>query len=61
MSAEAAEAGRIQVRGSKTDVDGIIEKKIFSNLTVKSKSPRQPTTPGPTAPSFRQPENSMLQ
>lgn len=43
-----------------TNVEGIKEKKIFSNLIVKSKLPRQPTTAGSTAPSFRQPEKSML-
>lgn len=43
-----------------TDVEGINEKTIFSNLIVKSKSPRQPLATGSTAPSFRQPANSML-
>jgi hypothetical protein len=32
---------------------GIVEKKIFSNLMVKSKSSRQPWTLGPTELSFK--------
>lgn len=42
-----------------TDAEGISEKTIFSNLIVKSKSPRQPTTAGSIAPSLRHPEKSI--
>lgn len=39
--------------------DGTMERKIFSNLRVKSKSSRHPWTLGPRESSFRHPENSM--
>lgn len=37
----------------------MIEKKIFSNLIVKSKSPRQPRTAGPNEASSGHPEKSI--
>ena len=39
---------------------GIMERNIFSNLMVKSKSPRQPWTWGPSDSSSGQPEKSIL-
>jgi len=39
---------------------GMRERKIFSNLIVKSKSPRQPRAAGPNDSSFRQPEKSIM-
>jgi hypothetical protein len=39
---------------------GKTERKMLSNLRVKSKSPRQPWTPGPRELSLKQPEKSIF-
>lgn len=39
--------------------DGSIERMIFSNFSVKSKFPRQPSTVGPKESSFTHLDNSM--
>jgi hypothetical protein len=38
---------------------GSRDRKILSNLSVKSKSPRQPTAAGPKESSFKQPPKSI--
>lgn len=48
------------IRAGITDAEGNNEKKTFSNLIVKSNSPRQPRTAGSIASSFRHPEKSIF-
>lgn len=54
---------RWTMRGNETAMKmaaGIMERNIFSNLMVKSKSPRHPSTAGPSDSSLRQPEKSIV-